>query len=117
MTLIRLLAAAALFALAGLVHALEMKPYTAETLAAAQQAGRPVVVFFHADWCPTCRQQDKVLSSLKSEGLDVVVLVADYDKEKDLRKRLNVRAQSCSADRWRRHGSPATHRPKGSATR
>ncbi|MEI6027111.1 MAG: thioredoxin domain-containing protein [Betaproteobacteria bacterium] len=92
-----LIATAALLSLgaAPLVHALEIKPYTTEALAAAQTAGQPVAVHFHAEWCTTCKQQEKVLAQLKTEtGLDLTLLVADYDKEKDLRRALKVRSQS-----------------------
>jgi thiol-disulfide isomerase/thioredoxin len=58
-------------------------------------AGKPVAVHFHADWCPTCKLQEKALAQLKAEpGLDLTVLVADYDKEKDLKKAMKVRTQS-----------------------
>jgi len=81
--------------LSSLAQALTIEPYTAQALAAAQSAGRPVAVLFHADWCGTCKQQDKAFSQLKTEGgLDMVLLVADYDREKDLRRNLNVRSQS-----------------------
>ena len=73
--------AASLVALAA--QALEIKPYSAEALQAAQAAGQPVAVHFRADWCPTCRAQDKSFVQLKAEkGLDITVLSADYDKEK-----------------------------------
>lgn len=76
-------------------HALEVKPYSAESLAAAQKAQQPVALHFHADWCPTCRAQSKVLEDLKTEpGLDVTVLTANYDREKDLKRQLGVRSQS-----------------------
>jgi thiol-disulfide isomerase/thioredoxin len=75
--------------------AMEIKPFTAALLAQAQASNQPVVLHFHADWCPTCRAQEKVLQSLKSEsGLDMTVLVVNYDTEKELKKRFNVRAQS-----------------------
>jgi thioredoxin 1 len=81
--------------LSSLAQALTIEPYTAQALTAAQAAGRPVAVLFHADWCGTCKQQDKAFSQLKTEGgLDMVLLVADYDREKDLRRNLNVRSQS-----------------------
>jgi thioredoxin-like negative regulator of GroEL len=84
-----------LSAAAALAQALEVKPYTAQALAEAQAAGKPVAVHFHADWCGTCKQQEKAIAQLKGEsGLDVTLLVADYDKEKDLRKALRVRSQS-----------------------
>ncbi|MCK6426508.1 MAG: thioredoxin family protein [Burkholderiaceae bacterium] len=76
-------------------QALEVKPFSAEALAAAQQAGQPVAVHFHAEWCPTCKLQEKALTQLKGEsGLDLTVLVADYDKEKELKKAMRVRTQS-----------------------
>lgn len=87
---------AAFFVFGAMVsHALEIKPYSAAALAQAQQAGKPVALHFHADWCPTCRAQQTVLQSLKSEaGLEIAVLVANYDTEKDLKRRFNVRSQS-----------------------
>ena len=84
-----------LSAAAALAQALEVKPYTAQALAEAQAAGKPVAVHFHADWCGTCKQQEKAIAQLKGEsGLGVTLLIADYDKEKDLRKALRVRSQS-----------------------
>ena len=95
MKLLRAIAATALFAAASWAQALDIKPYSDAALADAQRAGKPVAVHFHADWCPTCKQQEKVLAALKADpGLDVTVLVADYDKEKELKKRLKVRSQS-----------------------
>ena len=92
---IRTLAATTLLAAASWAQALTITPYSDQALAAARQAGQPVAVHFHADWCPTCKQQEKVLTQLKSEpGLDITVLVADYDLEKDLRKAMKVRMQS-----------------------
>jgi thioredoxin 1 len=92
---LRTLALLGLAGMASLAHALTIEPYSAQALAAAQAAGRPVAVHFHADWCGTCKQQEKAFSQLKTEsGLDLVLLVADYDRERDLRRNLNVRSQS-----------------------
>jgi len=95
MNLRTLVISALLLATVALSHALEIKPYTAAALAEAQNANKPVAIHFHADWCSTCRAQEKVLNTLKTEaGLDLTVLVANYDTEKDLKKRFNVRVQS-----------------------
>lgn len=95
MTFRQLLISAVLAGAASLAQALEFKPYSAQALAAAERAGQPVALHFHADWCPTCRTQQKVLQSLKDEkGLDLTVLTANYDTEKDLRRRFKVNAQS-----------------------
>ncbi len=76
-------------------QALEIKPYSADALADAQKSNRPVALHFHADWCPVCMAQQKVLNVLKTEPrLDLTVLVANYDTEKALKKRFNVRSQS-----------------------
>mgnify|MGYP003401786461 CR=1 FL=1 len=95
MKLAPIIVSALLIGSAALAHALEIQPYTAEALAAAEKAGQPVAVHFHADWCPTCRAQDKVLQSLKAEkGLDLTVLTANYDTEKALKRRFKVNSQS-----------------------
>lgn len=95
MKTIRFLFSALLICSAVVANALDIKPYTAAALAQAQQSGQPVALHFHADWCPTCRAQALVLKRLQVEsGLNLTVLVADYDAEKELRRRFNVRAQS-----------------------
>jgi thiol-disulfide isomerase/thioredoxin len=91
----RLALGAALAFAASLASALTVVPYTPAALAAAQQAGKPVVVHFHATWCPTCKAQDKVIETLKADpSLDVTLMQADYDTEKDLEKQMKVTAQS-----------------------
>lgn len=95
MTLRKLIVSTLLLTSAALTHAIEFRPYSAAALAAAQKADKPVVLQFRADWCPTCRIQDKVLQTLKSEpGLDVTVFKVNFDTEKDLKKQFKVQAQS-----------------------
>lgn len=85
-----------LVALAPVAMALDIQPYSAERLAQLQASGKAVGVHFHAEWCGTCKAQEKALQAIKTEGSlpGVALLVADYDKEKDLRKQMKVRAQS-----------------------
>jgi thioredoxin 1 len=95
MTLTKLALLTSLLCTAAYAHALDIKPYTAEALAEAQKADKPVALHFHADWCPTCKAQEKVLQALKAEsGLDLTVLVANFDTEKALKQRFNIRGQS-----------------------
>lgn len=76
-------------------HALEIKPYSSAALSEAQRAGKPVALHFHADWCPVCVEQEKVLQTLRTKsGLDVTVLVASYDKETELKRQHKIRGQS-----------------------
>lgn len=58
--------------------------------------GRPVIVDFYADWCPTCKTQKPIVQELLREPKmkDVTLFVADFDKEKDLKKALRVSQQS-----------------------
>ena len=80
---------------ANLALALDIKPYSPEALAEAKAAGKPVALHFHADWCPTCRAQAKVFDSLKDDkSLPVTILVANYDRERELKQKLGVRTQS-----------------------
>ncbi|MFM2121457.1 MAG: hypothetical protein RL722_2925 [Pseudomonadota bacterium] len=95
MTHLRLIVYALLIGAASLAQAFEVKPYSADALARAEKAGQPVALHFHADWCPTCRAQDKTLQSMKDEkGLDLTILTVNYDTEKDLKKRFGIRMQS-----------------------
>ena len=95
MKLVQLMTAAVLVIAAAASHALEVKPYSAAALAEAQKADKPVALHFRADWCPTCRAQDKLLDAMKSEpGLDITVLAVNYDTEKDLKKQFTIRSQS-----------------------
>jgi thiol:disulfide interchange protein len=86
----------ALLAMSGIAHALEIRPYDEALLARLQGEGKPVAVHFHADWCPTCVNQSRALGQLQAAGQlpGLTVLVADYDREKELRRQHKVRSQS-----------------------
>lgn len=95
MKLYRILYTLLLMAAASSAQALEIKPYTPAALAEAQKADKPYALHFHADWCPVCRAQSKVLEGMKSDkALNLTVFVVNYDKEKELRKTFGVRTQS-----------------------
>ena len=85
-----------LLAVSGLARALEIQPYTANALQQAQAAGKPVAVHFHADWCPTCKAQEKAFNGLRGDPQlkGITLLVANYDSERELKKAMNVRSQS-----------------------
>lgn len=74
----------------------DFKSFSKEEYDAALKAGGTVVVDFHASWCPTCKKQEPILNEIVSmKGYEnVVALKADFDKEKDLKKSLNVSKQS-----------------------
>ncbi len=91
----RIIATALLLTASATAFALDIKPYSAQVLSAEQQAGKPVTLHFHANWCPTCRAQEKVFQQWKGDAsVPGTLLVVDYDKEKELKKQLGVRTQS-----------------------
>ncbi|NTV72050.1 MAG: thioredoxin family protein [Azonexaceae bacterium] len=95
MKTIKLLSSLALSAAASLAFALDIQPYTPEALAARQKAGEAVVLHFHADWCPTCRAQEKVFNGWKGDAaVPGTLLIVNYDKERELKRQLGVRTQS-----------------------
>lgn len=76
--------------------AAEWKDYSPEALAEAQSAGKPILVDVFAAWCPTCRAQNPILVTLTRDPKysDLVVLKADFDKDKEALKALRVQSQS-----------------------
>lgn len=91
------LAAVAAFSLVpSLALALNGKPFDQATFEAAQAAGKPILIDVSAPWCPTCRTQAPILLRLIGNGdfKDVVWFNVDFDTQKDLLRKLNVRSQS-----------------------
>jgi thiol-disulfide isomerase/thioredoxin len=70
--------------------------YDAEGFAAAQQAGKTIVVDVHADWCPTCRAQAPILEELRKEraGEKVAFVRVDFDKDKAFLRAHRIPRQS-----------------------
>ena len=76
--------------------AAEPKPFDASAFAAAQAAGKPILVEVTAPWCPTCKAQKPILSGLASKPKfkDLVTFQIDFDSQKDLLKKFDVFMQS-----------------------
>ena len=87
--------AAALLAFASIAGAAEVA-YTPAAFEHALAAGTPTVVHFRAPWCPTCKAQKPIVDALLHDPKrkDITLLVADYDSETALKKRLRVVQQS-----------------------
>ena len=72
------------------------QPITSAELADIEKQGKSAVISTHAEWCSTCKAQDKVLAGFMKdpEYKNVIFYQVDYDNQKDLLKTLKVRTQS-----------------------
>jgi thioredoxin 1 len=79
-----------------LAFAAEPRTFYSSSFAAAQKAGKPILVAIHASWCPTCAAQRPILSELMAEPKfkDLTYFVVDFDTQKDVVKFFGARMQS-----------------------
>jgi thiol-disulfide isomerase/thioredoxin len=68
-------------------------PFTDLSTARLLAAQGPTVLFFHASWCPTCRAAMRELQAGADRLGGVLVLVVDYDRAGELKKRYGVTYQ------------------------
>mgnify|MGYP000126638224 CR=1 FL=1 len=89
-----LLLTTALLAIAG--EALAAEPFDEAAFAAAQGAGRPIVVEVTAPWCPICKAQRPLLKALSEQPRfkDLAIYEIDFDTQKALMRRFDARMQS-----------------------
>ena len=72
------------------------RPFDAKAFAAAQDAGKPVLVEIHAGWCPTCKAQKPILDKLSGQPKysGVERFRVDFDDQKDVVKQFKAQVQS-----------------------
>jgi thiol-disulfide isomerase/thioredoxin len=70
--------------------------FTPSAFAAAQKAGKPILIDVHAPWCPVCRAQAPTLAALPAvpEFKGLTVFSVDFDTQKDVLRSLGVQKQS-----------------------
>lgn len=70
--------------------------FTATGFAAAQKAGKPILVDITAPWCSTCRAQQPILRRLMKDARfsDLVIFEVDFDSQKEIVRSFNARSQS-----------------------
>jgi thioredoxin 1 len=72
------------------------EPFTQAKLDALNRSGQPALVAIHADWCSTCRTQERVLQELlpQPEFKRIKMLRMDFDRQKDSVRSFGVEYQS-----------------------
>jgi thiol-disulfide isomerase/thioredoxin len=77
-------------------QAAETQDYNAKAFAAAQAAGKPILVEIHASWCPTCKAQLPILGELEKQDKfkNLMVFRVDFDSQKDAVRAFGARVQS-----------------------
>lgn len=87
------LLAALLLPLLNQTHA---EPFAQAKLDALNQSGQPVLVAIHADWCSTCKTQERVLQELlqQAEFKQITLLRMDFDQQRELVRAFGVEYQS-----------------------
>jgi len=67
--------------------------YTNLDDARTQAERAPVLLFFNASWCPTCRAAVADIASRQAELDGITVFLVDYDRERELKRRYGVSSQ------------------------
>jgi len=85
--------------LAGMLYLLPRplaEPFTQARLDELNRTDQPVLVAIHADWCSTCKTQEKILQELlpRPEFSRIKMLRVDFDRQKDAVRSFGVRYQS-----------------------
>lgn len=94
------ISAVAVFLVAALLYPLLSQPlaepFTQARLDALNQSGQPVLVAIHADWCSTCKTQERVLQELlpQPEFKRIKLLRMDFDQQKESVRSFGVQYQS-----------------------
>ncbi len=74
-----------------LSSALEIEPFSGESLAQAQRANAPVALHFHSQWCGTCKLQDQAFREMRPDpGLPMKLLVVDFDEDRPTSRAFRV---------------------------
>lgn len=71
-------------------------PITNSDLMDIEKKSKSAVITVHADWCPTCKSQDKILQNIMKDPAykNVTFYQLDFDTQKDLLKSLKASSQS-----------------------
>lgn len=79
-----------------IVSAPAVRPFNQAAFNAAQTAGKPILVWVHAPWCPVCREQAKTIARVTAgqSYRNMQVFRIDYDTQKPLWQKFGATMQS-----------------------
>jgi thiol-disulfide isomerase/thioredoxin len=74
----------------------EIRPFDQAAFEAAQRAGKPILVWVHAPWCPVCREQAKTIARVTADPAyrDMQIFRIDFDTQKPLWQKFRATMQS-----------------------
>ena len=76
------------------IETVSYQEYTKETFAKSLEEKKDVVLFFHADRCPSCKALDEdINTNIASLPENIALLKVDYDQEDTLKRLYQVRQQ------------------------
>lgn len=72
------------------------EPYEQARFERLMRDGKPVAVIIHADWCVTCRAQERVLAELAGQGglKGLTLLRVDFDRQQEVARSFRATLQS-----------------------
>ncbi len=81
---------------AGIGFAAEQKAFDQATFAALQNADKSILIDVRADWCPTCKKQAPIISSLLAtpEFTGYTLLEVNFDTQPAVLQQFKVTQQS-----------------------
>lgn len=70
--------------------------FTWEAFKAAQKEGKPIFLEIYAAWCPVCLVQRPIIEDLilSDRFKSVTYLVVEFDRQKDVLRKLNAQKQA-----------------------
>ena len=71
-------------------------PFSQAAFAAAQAAGKPILIDVYAPWCPVCRAQQAPIAAAQADpaNADLVIFRLDFDGQKTEQRPLRVTGQA-----------------------
>ena len=62
----------------------------------AQNAGKSIIVYVTAPWCPTCAKQKPTIQALENDRkfAQAIIFEVDFDSQKDVLRQMHVGMQS-----------------------